>query len=189
MANIINKIKEFENKEYEFSKKEKIEIMLFLIVCSGIFGFIYEMLFYRIDLGYFVKRGTTYGPWIPIYGFGGLFIILVSYRFRKKPLLVFLLSALVSGLLEFGTGYAIFHILNLRLWDYNTEIWNWGNIGGYICFRSVMFFAVSGLLLTYVFVPIAKLIASKMNKKVFSVISIVPAILFLFDMIFSNFIK
>ncbi len=31
---------------------------------GGIFGFIYEEIFYRIDFGYFVKRGTAFGPWI-----------------------------------------------------------------------------------------------------------------------------
>lgn len=189
MHEILNKIKEIQEKEYEFTIKKKIEILLLLIVCSGIFGFIYEMLFYRIDLGYFVKRGTTYGPWIPIYGFGGLFIVLIAYRFRKKPLLVFLLSFLISGILEFSTGYLLFHISNLRLWDYNTEIWNWGNIGGYVCFRSVMFFGLSGLLLIYVFIPIAKIIANKINKTLFSLISIIPAILFLTDMIISNLLK
>ena len=82
---------------------DRSKILLLVIVFSAIFGFIYEELFYRIDLGHFVKRGTTYGPWIPIYGFGGLFIAIITYHFRKKPVLVLLLSALVSGTLEFLT--------------------------------------------------------------------------------------
>ena len=45
-----------------------------IMILSGFFGFIYEMLFYKIDLGYFVKRGSTFGPWIPIYAFGGLLL-------------------------------------------------------------------------------------------------------------------
>ena len=189
MVKIIEKLKKIQNEKYEFTKEEKLEILLLLIVCSGIFGFIYEMLFYRVDLGYFVKRGTTYGPWIPIYGFGGLFIVLISYRHRKKPLLVFVLSTLISGILEFSTGYVLYHIFNLRLWDYNTEIWNWGNIGGYICFRSVMFFGLSGLFLIYILIPIVKIIANKINNKLFSIISVIPAILFFIDIIVSNFIK
>ena len=49
-------------------KEKYIPRILLVFVIGGIFGFIYEEIFYRIDLGYFVKRGTTYGPWIPIYG-------------------------------------------------------------------------------------------------------------------------
>ena len=68
--NLINKLKELNNKEYKFDKWTVAMIIMLIFTFGGIFGFIYETLFYRIDLGYFVKRGTTYGPWIPIYGFG-----------------------------------------------------------------------------------------------------------------------
>ena len=81
------------------------------MVCSGIFGFIYELLFYRIDLGYFVKRGSTYGPWIPIYVFGGLFIYLLTKKYKDKPIIVFLISLLVSGILEYFTGMFFYEIL------------------------------------------------------------------------------
>ena len=67
---LINRLKELNNKQYGFDKTTKILIILLIFTFGGIFGFIYETFFYRIDLGYFVKRGTTFGPWIPIYGFG-----------------------------------------------------------------------------------------------------------------------
>ena len=53
-------------------KEEKIVLIIQIILISAIFGFIYETIFYRIDLGYFVKRGYTIGPWLPIYATGGL---------------------------------------------------------------------------------------------------------------------
>ena len=70
---LLNKIKELNNKEYEFNKWTVTRILLLVFTFSGIFGFIYETIFYKIDLGYFVKRGTTYGPWIPIYAYGRSF--------------------------------------------------------------------------------------------------------------------
>ncbi len=127
--------------------------LLMVFVCGGIFGFVYEELFYRIDLGYFVKRGSTLGPWIPIYGFGAVLIVLATERLRRKPILLFLVAAAVAGLLELVTGYVLFHGLQIRLWDYNVEIWNWLNIGGYVCLRSVLFFGASALLLQYVLHP------------------------------------
>ena len=142
-----------------------IYLLLLIFVFGGIFGFIYEEIFYRIDLGYFVKRGTTFGPWIPIYGFGGLFITLLVYRFRKNPVVVFLLSCLITGLLEFLTGYFCYHVLGIRLWDYNNEILNFGNIGGYVCLRSVLFFGVSAVLLVYIFIPIFKYIIKNILVK------------------------
>lgn len=43
-------------------KEEKLVLIIQIIIISAIFGFIYETIFYRIDLGYFVKRGNTIGP-------------------------------------------------------------------------------------------------------------------------------
>lgn len=150
-----------------------------IMVISGIFGFIYETIFYRIDLGYFIKRGTTFGPWIPIYAFGGLFILLFSYKYKDKPLLVFLINILVTGLLEYLTGYVLLKYFNIRLWDYNNEILNYGNINGFICLRSVLFFGLSSLFLIYIIVPFIEKIY---NKKI-EVISIILLSIFMLDMI------
>ena len=89
----------------ELYLKKRITLILLVMVLSGIFGFVYETIFYRIDLGYFVKRGSTFGPWIPIYAFGGLLITLTTYKRKNKPLLVFIISSIVTGLLEYITGY------------------------------------------------------------------------------------
>ena len=132
-----------------FSRDEYLFILL-VFSFGGIFGFLYEELFYYIDLGYLVKRGTTFGPWIPIYGVGAVLIVMSTYRLLRYPAAVFAVSALVCGLLELATGYVLLQYYNIRLWDYNTEIWNWGNVGGYICFRSIAFFGVSGLFFQYI---------------------------------------
>ena len=90
-------------KDEKINLKNTIYILILIMVISGFFGFIYETIFYRIDLGYFVKRGSTFGPWIPIYAFGGLLITIMSYRFRKNPFLVFLINCAVTGILEYST--------------------------------------------------------------------------------------
>ena len=67
--------------ETGFEQAQLIILLILIMGSSGIFGFLYETLFYRIDLGYFVKRGSTYGPWIPIYLIGGGVYTLLIYRF------------------------------------------------------------------------------------------------------------
>ena len=164
----------------EYSNRETINLLILIMLVSGMFGFIYETIFYRLDLGYFVKRGSTFGPWIPIYFFGGLFIILFTYHFKKKPWLVFLLSMLASGFIEYMTGYVLNHFFGLRLWDYNKEIWNFLNINGYICLRSVLFFGISSLLLIYGIIPILKKFL--LNKKVI-ILAYILLLLFIIDCI------
>lgn len=170
-------------KLFNLDKKSTISIIMLAMVIGGISGFIYEELFYLIDLGKLVKRGSTYGPWIPIYAFGTLFIILFSYRFRKKPLFIFLINCLVTGILEYGTGFVLDKFFNLKLWDYNTEILNFGNINGYICFRSVVLFGGASLFLVYVVVPLLLKLLNKFKYKKFSIISYSLLSLFVLDMI------
>lgn len=161
--------------------KKKLTELLLIFVISGVIGFIYETLFYRIDLGYFVKRGSTFGPWIPIYAFGGLLITLLTSKLAKKPFLVFLLSMLISGLLELATGFVFFKVFHFRLWNYSEEIWNFGNIGGYVCLRSVLLFGFAGLLLIYVIAPFVERLVSKDKKSILFIVSIILSIVFMLD--------
>ena len=161
-------------------------IILFqLFVAGGIFGFIYEEIFYYFDMGVITKRGITFGPWIPIYAFGSIFITLLCRKYKEKPMIVFLLGTITSGVLEFITGYLLFHIFHTRLWDYNVEILNFGNIGGYICLRSVLFFGISSLFLIYGMIPLFQKIRDKTNKKINSIITMSLWILFILDIIIS----
>lgn len=185
---MILKLGELLDEDHLMDQKSLIKLFMLVIVVSGVFGFIYETLFYRIDLGYFVKRGTTFGPWIPIYGFGGLFITLFTYRFRKNSWFVFFLSCIICGILEFMTGYLLFHMSGTRLWDYNTEIWNFGNVGGYICFRSILFFGISGVFLIYFIIPLCKKIIFYGSNSIFGLIGVYLGILFFLDVVISDFI-
>ena len=167
------------------SLKNSISALIVIAIISGIFGFIYEEIFYYIDLGYLVKRGSTYGPLIPVYFFGGFFIVLLTYRFKEKPLKVLLLNVIITSSLEFLTGYVLLKVFNLRLWDYNTEIWNFGNIGGFVCLRSILCFGIFGLFLMYLVIPICIKIAQQSDRKTFLIITITLASLILFDELYN----
>lgn len=167
----------------DISKKDITNLFMLIMISSGIFGFIYETIFYRIDLGYFVKRGSAYGPWIPIYVFGGLFITLLTYKYKDKPLIVFIIGMLVSGLLEYGTGYYLDKYMGIRLWNYYEEICNFGNINGYICLRSVLFFGFSSLILIYLIIPFLLKYIKSVRRSYMSMISYMLFITFSFDFI------
>jgi uncharacterized membrane protein len=79
--------------------------------------------------------------------------------------------------------------MGIRLWDYNTEIWNFGNINGYICLRSILCFGFSSLLLIYGIIPILKKLISKISEKKLTIISWSIFILFLLDIIIYKIVK
>lgn len=170
-------------------KEENIVLIIQIILISAIFGFIYETIFYRIDLGYFVKRGYTIGPWLPIYATGGLLIYLSNIKNKNNILKIFINSAIMCGLLEFIVGYLLLHISHIRLWNYNTEILNYGNIGGYICLRSVLFFGISGVFLMNIVLPLITKIINKYQSKKTEYITIFLGGLFCIDFIVNYIIK
>ena len=45
-------------------------------------GWLWEVLLYLFRDGVLVNRGTTYGPWLPIYGISCTAIILLVTRFK-----------------------------------------------------------------------------------------------------------
>ncbi len=163
------------HNDIKFDKLTFMGIICLIIVIAGVFGFLYEFFFYYLNSGMttFYYRGGNFLPWINIYATGSLMIFFITYRRRKNPLKVFLLSMVICGVLEYIAGWGLYHFSNgFRCWDYNTEILNFGNVGGYICLRSVLFFGLSSLLLIYGIVPFCFVIAKKMNKRAFLVVSI-----------------
>ncbi len=178
------KYQRYLNQEIKLDRNLKLGIISLLIVFSGTFGFIYEFIFYFFNSGMkqFYWRGGNFLPWINIYAIGAIGICLLTFRFRKKPLKVFLISALFCGILEFLSGLVIYLVADgFRCWDYNTEILNFGNIGGFVCLRSVLVFGFSSLLLIYGLIPFCLLLAKKLNRKVFLTISFTLLAIVLFD--------
>lgn len=168
-----------------------IALLIFTMVVSSVMGWMYEMLFYRIDSGgKWVKRGHGIGPWLPIYGFGGLFMLLACWGMRDNPLLVLVTSGTLAFVLEFATGYVLYHCFDgLRLWDYNVEIWNWGNIGGYVCLRSILLFAFAGLVLVSWVVPLIAQVIQLMGEQTALIAAAIVGIIYTADIIQGYLIK
>ena len=180
-------IKKYINDEIVLDKWQKIGVIAMLIVLSGIFGFLYEYIFYYFNGGMekFYWRGGNFSPWINIYAIGAILILFFTNSHKKSPIKIFLLSILITGLLEYFSGLVIYKFFGKRFWDYNVEIWNFGNIQGYICLRSVLFFGLSALFEMYVMIPFIIFLATKMNKKLFVTISIILCIIVLCDEVYN----
>ena len=85
--------------------------------------------------------------------------------------------------MEFVTGWVLYHVFNTRLWDYNTEIWNYGNVGGYVCLRSVLFFGISGMALIYAVIPLLIELVERVDPGTLTIVCRFLAFLFVADCI------
>ncbi|MGN0734862.1 MAG: putative ABC transporter permease [Anaerovoracaceae bacterium] len=155
---------------------------LFLIFLTGcIVGWIYEEIFYWITEGLLRNRGLLYGPWLPIYGIGALGIFAMK-PLKKHPALLFLLCALVAGIVEYIIGFAGIHFFGVRLWDYRELFLN---ISGIICLRSGVSFAVMGILFLYLLEPIMGSVIVRLNPKTVRTSCLVLLLVLIADCILS----
>lgn len=181
-------LNEYINKDTKLNIKQKICIFCFVVVISGVFGWFYEFIFYFFNSGMkqFYMRGGNFLPWINIYAYGAMLIILLTYKKRKNPVKVFLISVIATGILEFIAGYILYDKLGwTKCWDYNQEILSFGNIGGYVCLRSVLIFGMSGLFLIYVVLPLLIKLVKTKKINLFLILSVILCSIFLIDEIYN----
>lgn len=124
--------------------------LAFLLTYS-ILGWIVEVIYCAVTLGVVTNRGFLAGPYCPIYGFGGLGMVLLLRPVADNPALVFLGTMLVASALELVTGWAMEKLFRQRWWDYSDRPFN---IGGYICLQFSLMWGLVGLILIDVLHPL-----------------------------------
>ena len=82
-------------------------------------GWLWEVGLHLVLEGGLVNRGTMLGPWLPIYGAGGVLAVLLLRRFSDRPLLTFALGTALCTVIEYGTGKYLLAVYGLRWWDYS----------------------------------------------------------------------
>ena len=148
--------REYLDGKLKLESWQKWGVLMAVVVFAGVFGWVYEMIFYYFDAGTgeFYMQGGNFLPWINIYAIGAVLIVATCWKVRRNPWAVFVISFFATGVLELVAGWLVYTIGGgTRYWDYNTEILNFGHIGGFVCLRSVLMFGFSALLLMYVIVP------------------------------------
>lgn len=156
-------------------------IAIFFIICFG--GWIWEVALNLVTNGTLVNRGVLHGPWLPIYGTGGVMILILLYRFRRNPALFIILTIILCGFVEYGTGTYLELTKGIKWWDYTGYFIN---ISGRICAEGLLVFALGGVAITYVIAPRIDNLIRKADKKILKIICIILLIIFAFDLVYSG---
>lgn len=174
-----------DSKEKSLFNKTFYYTIIFFV--GSFIGYLYEVIFYLLDDHKLVNRGFLYGPYLPVYGFGAILLIVTLRKFKKHPLSIFILAMLVTGITEYVAGFLVYKVYHEMWWDY-TGLYL--SINGYVCLRSVISFAIGALLLFYLVEPliVKKLLPLTKGKKVtiFSILILVIMIDLVFTLIFRH---
>lgn len=159
-----------------------LNYILIFMTCAFA-GWIWEVIIAFIQHGAFVNRGILHGPWLPIYGFGALGIIILLNRFKDKPWLVFLTSSLLCGIIEYGTAWYLETFKHMKWWDYSNSLIN---LDGRICAESIICFGLAGLLAIYVVYPKLTKLFNHIKPRPKKVICFILLLIFIGDFIYSS---
>ena len=184
MTNKQRKIKKEKNQieTNEFDRRVKFSKYTMIFLIGSIVGFIYEEIFYYIFEDTLAKRGFLYGPYLPVYGFGAVLMVLLLKKYKKDPFIVFLLAMLLTGVVEYITGFIMYQAYHRVWWDYTGLFLN---IDGYVCLRSVLTFGIGGLILIYVIEPLLCKLSENINKKLYITTSVLIVMTFVIDLTFT----
>ena len=113
--------------------------------------FIYSMAGWCMETfgGYFrtkklVNRGFLIGPYLPVYGFGVSLITFFLEKYVNDLPILFFMSIIICGLLEYFTSWIMEKLFKARWWDYHNRKFN---INGRICLETLIPFGATGTIL------------------------------------------
>lgn len=124
---------------------------VWLFFMLAIFGWLWEGFLYLFKDDTYVNRGFLTGPWLPIYGMGGIILEILFRKWRDRPAMLFMSSMALCTLLEYAAGWYLELTWGVRWWDYSEMPWN---LHGRICFLSSLLFGLGGMLLVWVISPL-----------------------------------
>ena len=179
-----NNYRDYLEGRLKLATYQKVGIIFLIVVVAGLVGWMYEFLFAFVNegTGQWYMKGGNLLPWMNIYAIGALCVIPLTYKVRKYPWAVFVISFFVTGLVELVAGWLVYTLGDgTRYWDYNGEPWNFGNIGGFVCFLSATFFAIGCLALVYSVVPFCVFLARRMSRRDFLILAVTLFTLVMLD--------
>ena len=119
-------------------------------VIYAVIGYICEVIYCSVGQRKLVNRGFLYGPWLPIYGCGGLIVNIFLIPLKKYPVLVFLLGVILTSIVEYIGSWGLEKIFSIKLWDYSKKFCN---INGRVCLLNSTLFGVMSISLVYLVQP------------------------------------
>ncbi len=125
----------------------------FLFVVFSVMGWLLETSYRSLANRRFINPGVLTGPYVPLYGFSGIVILMIYGKIGSEPLIIrFFAYALVVSIIEYLVGEFLLLVFKRRYWDYSNDIFN---VQGHICLVFSMIWGVLSLICERVLYPLS----------------------------------
>lgn len=167
----------------DYNKNYSLSSLILMFFTASIVGWLWEVGLNLFQYGFFANRGTLHGPWLHIYGWGLIMILLALKKFREHPIQTFFLVMLLCGILEYGTAWYLETFKNARWWDYDHFFLN---LHGRICLEGLLTFGIGGTFFIYFAAPFLDSLYMKIPKKLKTILCILLCICYVCDFAYSS---
>jgi uncharacterized membrane protein len=155
---------------------------LFLIfLLYSFIGWCCEVLYVGIFYEHkFVNRGFLHGPLCPIYGCGGLVVMLLPDEVKSSWATLFVSTMVLCSVVEYITSWELEKMFNMKWWDYSDHKFN---IKGRVCLLNSVLFGIMGIVAVHFAQPVVDHFVFKLNDTVTVYLSTGLAVIFFIDII------
>ncbi len=151
-------------------------LIVFLII--SFLGWIIETIFRSIiEEKKLINPGFLKGPYLPIYGFGGITLFILSKYLIGEHIIYSIFAFFISlTFIELITGLIFENYFKIKLWDYSKQIFNYKGI---ICLEFSLYWTFLGLVFQkYLYPLFSKISTIELNTYLIFGIGIIYGIIF-----------
>ena len=156
-------------------------LILLFFIFSGM-GWIWEVILHIIEDGMIINRGVLAGPWLPIYGAGGILILLLLKKWRRQPFHLFGMIMLLCGTIKYFTSVMLEMLFGVRWWDYSDMLFQ---LRGRVCLEGLTIFGFGGLFIVYAAAPFLDNRIQKLSTQKRRILCMLLLLLFTGDLLYS----
>jgi uncharacterized membrane protein/HD superfamily phosphodiesterase len=140
---------------------EAIFQLTFLFAVYSFMGWLIEVAYRSVIQRKFINAGFLYGPFIPIYGFGALFVIMLDHALTGWHFFPKLFAyGLVLTSVEYTVSFLFEKTFSLKLWDYSS---NRFNVQGRVCLLFSTFWTAMALIFISFIHPTVSLLVDSID--------------------------
>lgn len=177
------------SQEAKFAQGLCVKKLFFIFLIGSVFGSLYEEILHLIQvwwatgqLDWSLRRGVIYGPFNVIYGFGAAVMIYLLMRKPYKIWEIFLMSAVLGGVVEYLVSFLQEVFTHTASWDYSNRFLN---IGGRTTIPYMMFWGLLGILLVKVVYPLLSKLIERIPVDLGNTLYVVLAVFMVLNMLVS----
>lgn len=123
---------------------QQMALFFLFFLTYSFLGWLCESIYCSIPARHWINRGFLTGPVCPVYGVGGVLIVLLLTPVKDNWILLYLLGVLVTSIVEYCTGFLLESLFHTRWWDYSQKKFN---LQGRVCLKNSLLFGFLCVLL------------------------------------------